>query len=241
MSDEQQNGTSTPETPEEAKRRRDRDRKREQRKREREIKTKAAAELAVKLASEQARVDAEYEAKCRLQFLRNELSGYQNGHFTPPPENHEEFRADVEYEIAIYLTSLGFQNDFERLFRVLSVLLPDLLRYRGIEPLTRDELMELEWADKGFNGPQPSKHEPPPTFGAFIGSSPSSERFDRELLEHITFKATLLIQRQKGEQEEITKVLRQRVSNAGKIWKANRKTGSGARTPALKETGSAPL
>ena len=156
-----------------------------------------------------------------MQFLQNELSGYQNGQFTPPPENEEEFRADVEHEIAMYLASLGFQNDFERLFKVLSVLLPDLLRYRGIEPLTRDELADMEWADKGFNSPQPSKHEAPPTFEAFVVSSPSSDKVDHELLEHIRFKANLLTQAQKGEHEEITKALRQRVRDAEKIWKTS--------------------
>ena len=217
MSDEQK----AVEAPEEAKRRRNRERKQAQRARERESKTEAAAELAAKLAVEQARSDAEYEARCRLQFLQNELSGYQNGQFTPPPENEEEFRADVEHEIAMYLASLGFQNDFERLFKVLSVLLPDLLRYRGIEPLTRDELADMEWADKGFNGSRPSAHEPPSPFEAFVVSSPSSDKVDHELLEHISFKANLLTQAQKGEHEEITKALRQRVRDAEKIWKTS--------------------
>jgi hypothetical protein len=223
---------AAPETPEEAKRRHDRDRKREQRKRERSSKAQAAAELAAKLANEQARFDAEAKAKERFEFLRIELEPPRlPGAQGLTDTTAEEWNAVVEDEIDMYLASLSCANDFKRLFRYLSVVLPSLLVHRGVTPLTRDELADLEWADKGFNGSRPSDHKPP-SFEALVVSSPSSNKVDHELVEHISFKVNLLIQGQKGEQQEIEKAHRHRVRDAERIWK----TGNVPPPPTPQET-----
>jgi hypothetical protein len=233
MSDESNNQQAVSETAQETKRRHDRDRKRLQRGKERTSKAQAAAELAAKLASEQARVDADAKAKERFEFLKIELEPPRlPGAQGLTDTTVEEWNALVEDEIDMYLASLSCANDFKRLFKYLSVVLPSLLVHRGVTPLSHDELADIEWADKDFNDSRPSAHEPPSPFEALVVSSPGGDKVDHELLEHIMFKANLVIQGQKGEQQEIEKAHRHRVRDAERIWK----TGNVPPPPTLQET-----
>ena len=139
MTEEQNQNETVAKSPLEKKRREDRDRKREQRKRERETKTQAAQEQQARLTSEQAKEDAERIRQERFAFIKSELTLP----ILPAPEDDPGYWVGVEQEISDYLADIGFANDFERLFKYLSVALPELLKYRGVTPLSRDELLDL--------------------------------------------------------------------------------------------------
>ena len=134
MTEEQNQNETVAKSPLEKKRREDRDRKREQRKRERETKTQAAQEQQARLTSEQAKEDAERIRQERFAFIKSELTLP----ILPAPEDDPGYWVGVEQEISDYLADIGFANDFERLFKYLSVALPELLKYRGVTPLSRD-------------------------------------------------------------------------------------------------------
>ena len=192
-----ENEITQPESPLEKKRREDRQRKREQRKRERETKTQAAQEQQARLTSEQAKEDAERIRQERFAFIKSELTPP----ILPAPDDDPDYWVGVEQEISDYLAGLGFANDFERLFKYLSMALPELLTYRGVPPLSRDEWMDLEWIRHGFNGPCPSSHEPP---------------------------NPLSVQRGKGDQQEFQNVYRERIAEGKRIWNSRQ---SGCRQP----------
>ena len=185
--------------------------------RKRKVKTEAAQEQEDRLAKEQAKADAERVMKERFEFLESELSTTVEG--TPPlqptPEGYtqESWKQFVEDEISMYLQSLGCRDDFERLFKCLSVVLPELLKYRGVTPLSRDEWMDLEWIRHGFNGPCPSSHEPLNV--SFVGSNIPKDQVTHE---HTMFMAHLSVQRGKGEQQEFQNVYRERIAEAKRIW-----------------------